>query len=292
MHRLETGHSENVNHDINTDEENKTGGRRNFALIGGVIVVIAIAVYLVAAVYPSQLFSKSEDGGPIEQHQPAINAHPVLPPSKLKTSSEAVFASTDQVWSKIFKQMGKAYTKPGLQLFEDTITAGGCGFVKPATAPFYCAADKVIYVDLDFFAAIKNKYRAAADLAEAYAIAHQQGHYIQDLLGTTEKVEAKQGSMDNADYRKLLDKLELQADFYAGVWAHYAYKHRIEQADAEITMSSTTQIANLLEQKNDRVIPDPYSHSNVAERTRWFTKGYQSGDMKLGDKVFAKGDLE
>ena len=293
MHRFDIGHSEHVSPHISAEEETKTGGSRKFALIGGVIVVIAIAVYIIAAVYPSQLFSKSEDaGGPIQQHVAAINAHPTIPASPLKTSSEALFTSTDKVWTKLFKQVGKSYTPPALQLFQDTITAGGCGFVKPATGSFYCSVDKEVYVDLGFFAVLKNKYNAAADLAQAYVIAHQVGHYLQDIDGTTAKVEARQGDMNNADYRKLLDKLELQADFYAGVWAHYGYKGTLESADAEFIMSTTTETGNIMEQMNDRLIPDSYSHSNVAERSRWFTKGYQSGDMKLGGKVFDKGDFE
>lgn len=289
MQRFET--SDSINPNIPTEEENKTDGRRKVALIGGVIVAVVVAIYIITTFYPSQLFSKAQDAGPVQQQTVALNAHPVFPASPLKTSSEALFASTDEVYAKLFSQIGKHYTKPALQLFEDTITAGGCGYVKPATGPFYCITDKEIYIDLAFFAEVKKQYSSAAELAQAYTIAHQAGHHIQDLLGITAKVQAAQGRLNNVEYLKLVDKQELQADFYAGVWAHYGYKGTIEQADVEIALSAATQVGNTMEQKNDRVMPDSYSHSNIAERTNWFMKGYTSGDLKRGN-VFAAGDLQ
>ncbi|MGZ3766193.1 MAG: neutral zinc metallopeptidase [Mucilaginibacter sp.] len=286
MQRFETGDSDHTDPNNNNDNENKTDTRRNFALIGGVVVAIVVAVYIIASVYPSQIFSQAQDKAPVEQQVVEVNVHPVLPASPLKTSSQALFNSTDEVFGKLFRQMGKTYTKPALQLYQDTITAGGCGYVKPATGPFYCAADKEIYIDIAFFASLQKRFTSASKLTQAYAIAHQAGHHIQHLLGTTDKVEAQQGKLSEDAYGKLVDKLELQADFYAGVWAHYAYKGTIEQADAEIALSAATQIGNDLEQMNDRTMPDSFSHSTIADRTRWFNLGYTSGDMSKGSFEF------
>jgi predicted metalloprotease len=273
------------------NDENKKHTRTNVALIGGVIGTIAIVVYIFAAFFPSRLFSQVQDNTPVEQQPVLINAHPVVAASPLKTSSMALFAKTDEVWAKLFRQMGKKYTAAHLQLFEDTITAQACGYPLPVTGSFYCAEAKTIYLDLSFFTDIKKRVPEAAEFTRAYLIAHQAGHHIQDLLGITAKVEAQRSKLSEADYQKLVQKMEFQADFYAGVWAHYAYKKTFDNTDIDIAISSVTQTGTKLAQLSDRTQPEFYNYAVIGDRTSWFAKGYDSGDIKQGN-VFAAGDLQ
>ncbi|HTE00466.1 MAG TPA: neutral zinc metallopeptidase [Mucilaginibacter sp.] len=272
--------------------EHKPAKRTNFALIGGIIGVVAICIYIVTAVFPTKLLSQVQDDMPVEQLPAPVNYHPVVPASPLKKSSEKLFANTDEVFGRLFRQMGKKYTKPALQLFNDTITAGGCGYVRVATGPFYCQQDKAIYIDLAFFTDLQKRFASASDLSQAYIIAHQAGHHIQYLLGITAKLELAKGTLTPPAYQKLVDKQELQADYYAGVWAHYAFKNPIDHIDITIAVTAATQTSTDLEQKPDRIQPDPFNHSTISERTKWFSRGYDTGSLKQGDAVFEKGDLD
>jgi predicted metalloprotease len=276
----------------NTEEEQKPAKRTNFAFIGGIIGIIAICIYFVTAVFPTKLLSQAQNNTPVEQLPVPVNSHPVVPPGPFKKSSEKIFVNTNEVFGRLFRKIGKKYTKPALQLFHDTITAGGCGYVKVATGPFYCQQDKAIYIDLSFFADLQKRFSSAADLSQAYIIAHQAGHHIQNLLGITAKLELIKGKLTPQAYQKLLDKQELQADYYAGVWAHYAYTHPIDHIDITMAISVATQTSIDLEQKTDRVQPDSFDHSTINERTIWFNRGYDSGSLKQGGDIFEKGELE
>jgi len=272
-------------------EEDKFEKRRNFALIGGILSVVVLVVYLITAAYPSRLFSevRNNDRQDAQPLQPAVHAN--LPASPVKSSSEALFNRTNEVMAKLFRQAGKKYSAPSLQLFEDTISAYECGASLPAAGPFYCAASKQVYLDLSFFRAVEKRYPLSADLVQAYVIAHQNGHHIEELLGITAKIAAIRNDLTDAQYKKLLYKQELLADFYAGVWMHYAYKHSFDNGDAEIAISDATQISSTLSQNIETEVVDAYHFANIGERSDWFFKGYRTGDMKEGD-VFAEGELK
>ncbi len=273
-------------------QKNKAETRRSFAVIGGILGVIILVVYLITAAYPSRLFSEVKDNDPADQQPVPAVVHPVLPASPLKSSSEALLTSTNEVWVKLFKKAGIKYAAPSLQFFEDTISAYECGVTLPATGSFYCPADKEIYLDLSFFNLIKKSFPGSADMVQAYIIAHQQGHHIESLLGITAKVEAARARLSDIEYQKLNNKEEMLADYYAGVWAHYYWKNGLDNSDATTAISAVTQVSALLAKNDENVVPDAYNYSNIGERANWFYKGYQSGDLKGGDSILSAKDLQ
>ncbi len=273
-------------------EEHKGDKTRNYALIGGAAGVLILVVYLITAAYPSRLFSEVKSGDQVMQQPARINIHPVLPASPMKTKCEELFASSNKVWAKVFGDIDKSYTRASLQLFEDTITADACGFVRPATGSFYCAADQKIYIDVTSFNVIQKQSGSSADLVQTYIIGHQAGHHIQDLMGITAKLEAAKGRLSLADYHKLSDKAEIQADYFAGVWEHYVSQKAITETDITIAISTATQASMVLSQISDRVVADPFDQENLGERAKWFSKGYKSGDMKGADSILTDKDLQ
>lgn len=284
--------SDHVGPHNNTSEEHKTSSSPKLALIGGIIGAIAIGIYILTAVYPSSLFSQVQDQDQAMQQPVLFNAHPVVPASPLKTSSVRMFDKTNEVWTRVFRGMGKTYARPALQLFEDTVAAQGCGYALPVAGPFYCVQDKVIYLDLGFFEAVEKRNPSVADLTEAYLVGRQAGHHVQDLLGITAKVQEARNRLSPEDYQKLSEKMEYQADFYAGIWLRSAYKKHTELSDLELAVSIATQTSADLATKTDRILPETFTFTAISEHASWFYKGYTSdGDMKLGN-IFKDGDLQ
>lgn len=276
---------------ITNNEENVAHNRRNFALAGGVACVIIAIVYLMVAAYPSKLFSEQRNQ-PIKEQTPApIPAHPVLPNSTLKSSAEEIFANTTKVMTKLFAQMGKTYKAPSLQLFEDTVSAYQCGQNLPASGPFYCAADKEVFIDLSFFRAVKTLDTISGSRTQAYLIAHQVGHHIEDLLGITAKINAAMGNADMAQAKKLNLKSELLADYYAGVWARFYFKGDIDSGDAGILIGDATRISTALAHNTENVIGDRYTYTSLGKRSNAFYRGYQNGNLK-NDGIFEPGELK
>ncbi|HJP63660.1 MAG TPA: neutral zinc metallopeptidase [Mucilaginibacter sp.] len=271
-------------------QNDKIEKRRNFALVGGIAGIVVLIVYLITAAYPSRLFSEARNPEHTD-HQPVPQARPVLPASKLKSSSEKLYNDNNEVMSKLFRSIGKKYVPPSLQLFQDTISAYECGAVLPAAGSFYCAESKQIYLDLSFFAAVKKRYPESADLVQAYIIAHQNGHHIAGLLGISAKIAARHGDLTDAQYGKLLRKQELLADFYAGVWLHHAWKKSFDNGDAELAISDVAQISTDLAENTENEVPDAYRFSTIGERSDWLFKGYRTGDLNEGD-VFTAEELK
>jgi len=272
-------------------QNDKIEKRRNFALVGGIAGIVVLIVYLITAAYPSRLFSEALSPEHTE-HQPMLPpARPVLPASKLKSSSEKLYNDNNEVMSKLFRSIGKKYVAPSLQLFQDTISAYECGAMLPAVGSFYCAESNQIYLDLSFFSAVKKRYPESADLVQAYIIAHQNGHHIADLLGISKKIAAMRGDLTEAQYGKLLRKQELLADFYAGVWLHHAWKKSFDNGDAELVISDVAQISTDLAENTENEVPDAYRFSTIGERSDWLFKGYRTGDLHEGD-VFTAEELK
>ena len=232
-----------------------------------------------------------QDQDPVLQQPVLYNAHPTVAASPLKTTSMMLYHNSNVVWSRLFKQMGKPYTKPALQLFEDTVAAAGCGYALPVTGCFYCIQDKAIYLDLSFFAAAKKKSPTSADLVQAYLVGRQAGHHVQDLLGITAKVQEARNRLSPTDYEKLARKMEYQADFYAGLWLKNTYKHTLELSDMELAVSVTTQTSADLAPLRDRMQPETFSYSTISDHASWLYKGYSSGSFKPGN-IFADGELQ
>lgn len=198
-----------------------------------------------------------------------------------------VLADTEDVWTELLpRAAGKSYEKPKLELFTGR-TQSGCGFASAAVGPFYCPADHKVYLDLSFFQELQNRFRAPGEFAQAYVIAHEVGHHVQNLLGISDKVRAEQARAGQAGANKLSVRLELQADFLAGVWANHAQKARqiLEAGDVEAALRAASAIGDdkLQKQAQGYVVPDAFTHGSAEQRVRWFTRGIKTGDLNQGN---------
>jgi predicted metalloprotease len=203
---------------------------------------------------------------------------------------KVVLSDTEYVWTKIFGDIGKTYTKPTLVLFQNSTTSG-CGNASSQTGPFYCPVDQDVYIDLSFADELKERFNASGDFAMAYVVAHEVGHHVQYLLGTTKKMEQLQQSVSSGEYNKYSVRLELQADFYAGVWAHYdqQMKNVIDASDIKEALDAANAIGDdrLQQESQGTVTPDSFTHGTSAQRMYWFKKGYDTGDISQGDTFSA-----
>jgi len=202
--------------------------------------------------------------------------------------SEACFVYNNETWTKIFDENNMQYEEPGMVLFDDNVTTA-CGSATAASGPFYCPGDKKVYMDLRFFEELKTRFGAkGGDFAIAYVIAHEVGHHLQTILGTSGKVRQLQAQKSEAEANKLSVCLELQADFYAGVWAHYN-KNLLEEGDIEEALSAAHAVGDdaIQSKMQGHVVPDSFTHGTSEQRIEWFMKGYKSGDIKQGDTFSA-----
>ncbi|WP_299045828.1 neutral zinc metallopeptidase [uncultured Polaribacter sp.] len=206
--------------------------------------------------------------------------------NELAAFSATILADTEDVWNKLLSN----YREPTLVLFSNSVTSA-CGNASSATGPFYCPGDEKLYIDLSFFKEMEDRMNAPGDFAQAYVIAHEVGHHIQNLMGTTDKMQRLRGQISKTEYNKLSVKLELQADFLAGVWAHYSQKmnQSMEPGDLEEALNAANAIGDDRLQKNatGRVVPDSFTHGTSAQRMRWFKKGFDTGDLSQGDTFSA-----
>lgn len=195
-----------------------------------------------------------------------------------------VLADTEDVWHKIFEENGMTYVEPTMVLFRGSVQSG-CGGATAASGPFYCPADKKIYMDLDFFDELQTRFGAkGGDYAIAYVIAHEVGHHVQTLLGTSAKVRQLQQGLSTTEGNKLSVSLELQADFYAGLWTHYNQKY-LDEGDIEEALSAANAVGDDAIQKKmqGHVVPDSFTHGTSEQRVKWFGKGFKTGDIRQGD---------
>ncbi|QQZ30291.1 zinc metallopeptidase [Thiothrix subterranea] len=199
--------------------------------------------------------------------------------------ASTVLASTEDVWNPVFRQLGGRYVEPKLVLFTDS-TDSVCGYSTAATGPFYCPADQKVYIDLGFFRELQN-LGASGDFAQAYVLGHEIGHHVQNLMGTTDEVTRLQNSMSKTDGNALSVALELQADCYAGVWAHHAHKqfNILEEGDIEEAINAAGSIGDdrLQRMSGRRINPDSFTHGSSVQRMEWFQRGLKSGDLKYCD---------
>ncbi len=274
----------------NVEDERGSGGGRRIAVGGGIGGVILVVAYLLLGGDPSAL---------IESDQP--NAQVSAPRSMDRTAPRdeaakfvaVVLADTEDAWNAIFQKMGRRYEEPKLVLFTNQ-TRSGCGFASTASGPFYCPEDRRVYIDLGFYKTLRDRLGAPGDFAQAYVIAHEVGHHVQNLLGISDKLQSARGRVSETEYNRLSVRLELQADFLAGVWAHYAdrTKHIVESGDIDETIRAAGAIGDDRLQKRSQgyVVPDSFTHGTSEQRIRWFRKGYETGDPNQGD-TFSARDL-
>lgn len=204
---------------------------------------------------------------------------------------EAVLAETEDVWNRLFANMGKQYREPKLVLFSRQVESA-CGIATAAVGPFYCPGDEKVYIDLAFYDDLRTKFRAPGEFAQAYVIAHEIGHHVQNQLGITAKMQRMQGRISKEDYNQLSVRLELQADFLAGVWANHAHKEKqiLEAGDIESALNAASAIGDdrLQRESQGYVVPDSFTHGTSAQRARWFRRGFETGDINQGDTFEAK----
>ena len=198
---------------------------------------------------------------------------------------KVVLADTEDVWNKLYSAQGKDYPEPTLVLFRDAVQSA-CGNANAAMGPFYCPTDQQLYIDLSFYEDLQKKLNAPGDFAMAYVVAHEVGHHIQNLNGTADKISRLRQQVSETEYNRYSVKLELQADFLAGIWAHYAQRKNIlETGDIEEALNAANAIGDDMLQKRSQgyVVPDAFTHGSSEQRMYWFKKGYQTGDLNQGD---------
>jgi hypothetical protein len=217
----------------------------------------------------------------------APNASPAIDP--LRDFVSVVLADTEDTWREVFRDMGRTYSEPKLVLFTDVVRSA-CGMAGAAVGPFYCPPDRRVYLDLSFFRALTDRFGAPGDFAQAYVIAHEVGHHVQLLLGITERVKTSGERMSATERNALSVKQELQADCFAGVWAHHARGRQIlDPGDLEEALRAAAAIGDdrLQQQSRGHVVPDSFTHGTSAQRTRWFKRGFDSGNPQQCDTFAA-----
>lgn len=263
------------------------GGRN----IGIGTIVVALVGGWVLGINPLTLLGVLSGGGgsPVAQQQSPAQAPPAN--DTMAQFVSTVLADTEDVWRTIFKQVGGEYQDPKLVMFRGAV-ATACGTGQSAMGPFYCPGDHKVYIDLSFYDQLKNQLGAPGDFAQAYVIAHEVGHHVQNLMGISGKVEQLRGRVSKVEYNQLSVKLELQADCFAGVWGHHAQKQRqiLEQGDVEEAMNAAAKIGDdaLQRAQTGQVVPDSFTHGSSAQRQRWFNTGLKTGDANACDTFSAK----
>jgi len=293
------GNRESDNIEDRRDEEPGSGGGGfgggNFALgprhIGIGAVVLALLGWGVFGINPLTTLSVLSGGSSptmVQQPQPQHHAPAGQPRAGDKNAEfvATILASTEDVWDQMFQQAGGHYTRPTLVLYR-SMTPTACGTGQAAMGPFYCPADRKVYLDMDFFDTMNRQLGAPGVFARAYVVAHEVGHHVQNLQGITGKVDAQRGRLDARQQNALSVRVELQADCYAGIWANHSdqARHWLDQGDIESALNAASQIGDDKLQREQRgvVRPDSFTHGTSAQRVHWFTQGYKTGDMKACD---------
>lgn len=247
---------------------------------GGIGIVLLALVGMYFGIDPSVILNSNLVGDQQSTQQTERAANPEE--DRLADFVSVVLADTEDTWETIFREGGGQYEKPKLILFTGQVKSA-CGFAQSATGPFYCPADKNVYIDLGFYKELKNKLNAPGDFAQAYVVAHEIGHHVQNLLGVSGKVQSQRSSISETAYNKLSVKLELQADCFAGIWANHANRVRsiLEPGDVEEALNAASMIGDDHLQKQSRgyVVPDSFTHGSSAQRVQWFRTGLGSGDI-------------
>lgn len=249
--------------------------------VGGIVIVIIV---MLLGGNPSDLLN----GGASTQQtqtQSAANYQGTAEEEELADFVSVVLADTEDVWGRIFQENGMTYRNPKLVLFTGSVQSA-CGTASSAVGPFYCPGDEKLYIDLSFYDELKQQFNAPGDFAMAYVVAHEVGHHVQNLLGTSGKVDRLRQTLSKTEYNKYSVKLELQADYYAGVWAHYEQgQSLLEQGDLDEALTAASAVGDdsIQLQSQGYVVPDSFTHGTSEQRKSWLYKGFQSGTIEGGD---------
>ncbi|MET0066613.1 MAG: neutral zinc metallopeptidase [Candidatus Thiodiazotropha sp.] len=258
-----------------------------FGFKGGLIAVLAIGAY---GLFSGNLGNMLSGSAPPTQ----ASGKPLQQSAQEKQLADfvsVVLADTEQTWQQLFHEMGAEYEEPKLVLFRGA-TRTACGFGQAAMGPFYCPGDNKVYIDLQFYDDLKQRFKAPGDFAQAYVIAHEVGHHVQNLLGISAKVRKAQASLDEVGRNRLSVRQELQADCFAGIWAHNADRSRqlLETGDIQEGLTAASAIGDdrLQKQSGGMVSPDSFTHGSSAQRVKWFHRGFEKGEVKACDTFSSK----
>nr|WP_314753624.1 neutral zinc metallopeptidase [uncultured Capnocytophaga sp.] len=270
----------------NVDDRRGMRGKGGLIVGGGIVGIIVVLLQLFGGETGQQVASVVNQVAGGNQTQQAVERVELnAEQKKIGEFTATVLADTEDVWEKVFSQNGLGtYKKPTLVLFTENVSTG-CGNATAAVGPFYCPADQKLYMDMDFFEELKSRFGAkGGDFAIAYVMAHEVGHHIQTLLGTSQQVRQKQQGLSKAAANKWSVAQELQADFYAGVWAHHNQKY-LDTDDIDEALSAANAVGDDAIQKRmqGHVVPDSFTHGTSEQRKYWFTKGYNTGDIRQGN---------
>lgn len=269
------------------DRRGFSGGK--VAVGGGLGTVLIIILALIFGADPRQLLEQvpSDPSSGVQSSRP-VNTEE----ENLKEYVSVVLAKSEDVWNNLFQQNGRQYREPTLVLFTDRVQSA-CGMAGAAVGPFYCPGDEKVYIDLSFYEELRRRFNAPGDFAQAYVIAHEVGHHVQNLLGISDRVDAMRRRVSETEANQLSVRLELQADFFAGVFARYVRDQgMLDEGDIEEALTAASAIGDdkIQRQTTGYVVPDSFTHGSSEQRLRWFKKGYETGDFRQGD-TFSVRDL-
>jgi uncharacterized protein len=278
-------------------ESQNVEDRRGFSVSpglagGGIGTIVLVLVALFFGVDPSVLLQGNVPQGNVAE-EPAQTRQSGAPDEGREFVAR-VLGSTERTWSEIFQRAGREYTPPKLVLFSRAVQSA-CGFAQAAAGPFYCGNDQKVYIDLSFYRELRDRFQAPGDFAQAYVVAHEVGHHVQNQLGITNKVQALQNRSSEREANALSVRVELQADCLAGIWANTANRdrHILEEGDIEEGLNAAAQIGDDTLQKRAQgyVVPEGFTHGSAEQRQRWFRRGLEGGDLKQCDTFSGRGVL-
>ncbi|MFC2155058.1 neutral zinc metallopeptidase [Acidobacteriota bacterium] len=250
---------------------------------GGLGAIVLVVIYLFFGGNSDEI---SQGVQSLQQNETSQARTLSTEEKKLGDFVSVVLADTEDVWHTLFRGEGLEYREPKLVLFSGA-TQSACGFAQSASGPFYCPGDEIIYIDLDFFQEMQRRLNAPGDFAMAYVLAHEVGHHVQKLLGIMEHYERQRRRLSKRDFNRQTVRLELQADFLAGIWAHHAQRMNniLEEGDIQEGINAAGAVGDDRIQKKNRgyIVPDSFTHGTSRQRTRWFLKGWKTGDLRQGD---------
>ena len=264
-------------------EDRRMSSGKKLSLGGGLGGIIIALIFIILGGNPKEVLQLLDPG--VETVQTGSGQNTVQD-DDLTQFISVVLKDTEDVWTKIFSESGRTYREPKLVLFRQSVRSA-CGFSSAATGPFYCPADEKVYIDLDFLEEMLRRFRSSGDFAMAYILAHEVGHHVQKLLGIMEKVDSQRGYVSERKLNDLTVRLELQADFLAGIWVHHAQKMKniLEEGDMEEALRAVNAVGDDRIQmvQQGYVVPDSFTHGTSAQRLKWFKKGVSTGNPNLGD---------
>lgn len=270
----------------NVEDRRGRGGAGPIVVSGGIGTIILAAIVTLLGGDPRIVFQES---APSQNSAPSAARSPEE--EKLADFVSVVLADTEDTWNGLFRQMGGTYQEPTLVLFSGSVDSA-CGYAQAAMGPFYCPADRKVYIDLSFYEDLQYRHGAPGDFAQAYVIAHEIGHHVQNLMGISNKVHQMQRQVSKTDGNQLSVMLELQADCFAGVWANHAERQRqiLEPGDVEEALNAASSIGDdrLQRQAQGYVVPDSFTHGSSQQRVRWFAKGLETGNIDQCNTFGAK----